>query len=569
MFHRVGRLSDIPFLVKFAISPVITILLMGALAWLGSEGLERGRAQINYIVDRNMTGSAVLFEASVKTHELDAEIYRLLTDQAAKSLDAAGLEARVKAIKDLTGSLDERLKTYRDRFATPDQVAAFDGALKQVDDVRQTMDVVVSMLDVDFSSAAAFVEPFKKKFFDHMASTIDAFLATALADSQARAERTGVDARNLTLIFLLTTLAAALVIAIIAAAVGRSTTQSIRRIADATVEVANEQESVDVDILARRDELGAIVSSLRAFSVLVVERKRLQTSENQNLIKAERQAVMLALANDFETNVDSFIKGVSLSAGDLKTAALSMNGAVEQTSSSARAAAGAADEASGYVQAVAAAAQELTASINEIGRQVVQARQTSRQATEKAEGTNKIVDGLAGTVRRIGEIVQLINKIAAQTNLLALNATIEAARAGEAGKGFAVVANEVKNLARQTAQATDDISAQIAEVREATGQAVTAITDIAATITELNVVNTTIASAIEQQQAATREIGRSVEYASAGTGDAARNIAGVTEVALEAGRSAAQVLANAEALATTSDRLSSEVGKFLGRVRAG
>jgi methyl-accepting chemotaxis protein len=165
-------------------------------------------------------------------------------------------------------------------------------------------------------------------------------------------------------------------------------------------------------------------------------------------------------------------------------------------------------------------------------------------------------------------VVKLISDIASQTNLLALNATIEAARAGEAGKGFAVVASEVKNLATQTAKATEDIAAQIAAIQEATGSSVEAIQGIGATIREINDVATSIASAVEEQGAATKEIARNVQQAAVGTQDVSSNIGGVTQAAADTGHAASQMLSATSELARQSETLRGEVDRFLRDIRS-
>ncbi len=176
---------------------------------------------------------------------------------------------------------------------------------------------------------------------------------------------------------------------------------------------------------------------------------------------------------------------------------------------------------------------------------------------------------MAATANRIGEVVKMINDIASLTNLLALNATIEAARAGDAGKGFAVVAGEVKNLANQTARATDEISSQISAVQEETRRAVEAIKEIGGVIDQVQQISSGIASAIEEQSAATQEIARNVQEAAQGTSEVTRTIDGVSTAAATTGAAAQQVLASSNELTQNSELLRSEVSDFLTGVRAG
>lgn len=274
------------------------------------------------------------------------------------------------------------------------------------------------------------------------------------------------------------------------------------------------------------------------------------------------------MADDFERDVKGVVEIVTSSATEMQASSKGLAAASEETARQAQVVAAASEEATRNVETVSASAEELSKSIAEIARHVQDASKMTAIAVRDADKTNETIKQLGDSSNQIGEVVKVITSIAQQTNLLALNATIEAARAGEAGKGFAVVANEVKELARQTAKATEEISQKISAIQNATGTAVTAIGQISDSIRKINEISTTIAGAVEEQTAATNEISRNVSEAAKGTAEVSSNISGVSQAADEGGRGASDILAAAEGLAQESTRLDQVTTGFLKRMRS-
>ncbi|UMY16619.1 methyl-accepting chemotaxis protein [Methylobacterium organophilum] len=335
--------------------------------------------------------------------------------------------------------------------------------------------------------------------------------------------------------------------------------------------MAEGDTDAEITEATRGDEIGAIGRAVAGIRAMVAQKAAEQAEIRRIADEAaasERRRAMMELANRFETTVGGIVGLVSSAATELQATAQTMTATATETASQSNTVAAAAEEAASNVGTVAAAAEELGSSVQEIGRQVSGSADLAQVAVGEADQTAQLVHELSQAAARIGDVVSLISTIAGQTNLLALNATIEAARAGEAGRGFAVVAAEVKELASQTARATEEISGQIAQIQGVTDQAVDAIGGIATRIREISQVATSIAAAVEEQGAATQEIVRNVAQAATGTGEVTHNITGVAGAAEETGAAASQVLSSASELSRQSEHLNAEVAHFLASVRA-
>ncbi|WP_237151942.1 methyl-accepting chemotaxis protein [Oryzibacter oryziterrae] len=320
-----------------------------------------------------------------------------------------------------------------------------------------------------------------------------------------------------------------------------------------------------------RNEIGDQARTLKIFRDGLIEAEQLRANQAEQERRAQEAAVVERnqLADRFQASMGALADRFAHSSQEVASSARNLSATAEETSRQAQAVSGAAEEAASNVQTVAAGTEELSASIREINHQVTKSAQIAGEAASEAARTESNVRELTQAAVRIGDVVNLIRDIAEQTNLLALNATIEAARAGEAGRGFAVVASEVKQLASQTAKATDEIGAKIGEIQDATNETVQSIGRIVSTISSIRDVTSSIAGAMEEQGAATSEIAQNTQRASTGTQDVTGNIAGVGHAAETTGAAATQLMGLSDNLQTQSRDLQREVSEFVSSLRAG
>jgi len=427
----------------------------------------------------------------------------------------------------------EQAATLRSALAGLEQLAAtgnlptLDDALSTGDEFLASSNRMIDMAGTDPANASTQLATYNAEF-DSFTTSLDAVNAQILADSNdslaaARAILIALSVIAIAGVFI----ASRLVIDGIVSPLGQAVA-GLRRLADADltghVEVRGDDEvgRLATSFNAAVDDMSGLVRSLRA------------------------SATTLASSSE-----------------ELSATSTQMGASAEETAVQANAVSAAAEQVSANVNTVAASTEEMSASIRDIAANATEAAGVASQAVGTAENATHTVSKLGTSSAEIGEVIKVITEIAEQTNLLALNATIEAARAGDAGKGFAVVANEVKELAKETAAATDDIGQRIVAIQGDARAAVVAIEEISEVIARISDIQNTIASAVEEQTATTNEITRHVTEAATGANEIAASITGVAQAAHDTSSGAASTQVSARDLAELADELNRSVMRFV------
>jgi methyl-accepting chemotaxis protein len=564
--NTVIRLSNLKVLPKLIAVIAVISMIVGACVWYAQGRMREIDQAYSDFLSNETVAAVEARRLNRLMFELNYWVYRIIAETEEAQMQSAnrGFEAALPKVKPTI----EALRAHAPAFAKSinAQGERIERFVQNVDEVRRlgttnqndkALALVHSAIDPTFS---AMIEAGNK-----IADDIGAYVAKASDELTDKTNATRYSLILFSALGMLAGLAAAVFIAV------AGITRPLSRLVSVLQRMAQGEIDAEIEEAARRDEVGAVGKAVEGIKAMVA-RKAAEEAEVRRIADAaaqdERKRTMLELADGFEQAVGSIVGMVSSSATELQATAQTMTASATETANQSTAVASAAEEASANVQTVAAAAEELGSSVQEIGRQVLGSASLAQTAVGEADETQHLVQALTQAATRIGDMVGLISSIAGQTNLLALNATIEAARAGEAGRGFAVVAAEVKELAAQTAKATEEISQQIGQIQGVTDQAVSAIDTITARIREIDGVATTIAAAVEQQGAATQEIVRNVAQAATGTDEVTSNITGVARASEETGAAAAQVLGAAGELSRQSEHLGAEVSRFLATIRA-
>lgn len=528
---RGNRLGNLSVRTRIVAAVLVAALVATVVGVLGIRSLGTTNEATADIYHKNLLG----FEQVATLRRATAEM-RLYVTNHALSVEDAERASYAKLIVDSDTTINQAMQAYsatNPGAASRDALTVFSAALTSYRDLRDTVLIPAGThhdLDTWRSTRDGKVAPLVTTMDQQLATMVDKEKSGAQAAVVA-AQDAYVSNRTIAIVLLVVGLALAIGTGVVVAG-------GIARGLNRVRSVCEDLEAGDLTVrvgLTTHDELGRMGHAL-----------------DGALAKLREMVGTIDVSSTSLASAASQLAGAS---GHIVTSA-------EETEVQAGVVSAAAEQVSRSSQTVAAGMEEMGASIKEIAFSAAEAARVAGEAVTAAQGTSTTVARLGESSREIGDVVKAITSIAAQTNLLALNATIEAARAGEAGKGFAVVAGEVKELAQETARATENIANRIETIRKDTDDAIEAIVHVSTIITSIDDYQSTIAAAVEEQTATTNEMNRGVSEAATGSGEIAANIASVAQSASETHASAAESQESAATLAALSSELRVLVGHF-------
>jgi methyl-accepting chemotaxis protein len=559
------RLSGWPFFVKFLFAPVIAI---GFLIYLSFEGISTFKIfenQLKTVVDKNYMSTIKLNEALNAAQEGYSVFVVAIAEKGASPQKE--ISQSIDTGKALITSALEYLQEFNEKYATTEQRDVVRGIAKELNLFNQTIDVVVSMMDIDFAGSVSMIVNLGSNY-QKIKSNLNNFILNAKESSLNISKNVTKDVANASNYFVSLSIKCIVLLIAISILLSYFTISSIQNIAINTKKLANNDIDVDLKSLIRHDELGEVVNGLIIFRDNIIKIIQLKAEQEEISLEAERERkeIMQNLATQFEKRLFEFVDKIRKSSDDLGSL---MNTMLEEISDSRKVitnAYQASRNTNVNVQSVANSMSQFLLSIDEISKQLHQSSSLIKNTVTTAQNADNETRNLKDATKNIIIVNDMINTIAKQINLLAINAAIESSRAGEAGKGFAIVAQEIKNLAFETAHATDDIAGKVDQIQNVSKVVVSSIVNIEKEINEISQYSQCVAAAVEEQSIITNEITKSMNYAHSSTEIIDKSLRNVDEVSANYAQASLQVSEAIKELSNNAVLLKTEVNKFLKEI---